>query len=60
MYIQTLTLMLLLSGCGSLAVSGSDVFCDLPTPTVSANDTPQTIIEVDNFLAKRKAVCDAN
>jgi hypothetical protein len=40
--------------------SESNVFCDLPTPTVSVDDTPQTIIEVDNFLAKRKVVCDAN
>jgi hypothetical protein len=50
--------MLLLSGCVSPVTSEINLCNQLPT--VSTQDTTQTIIEVDNFNAKYKALyCNA-
>jgi len=49
--------MLLLTGCGT-TINSVDALCSIPLPTVSEDDTTQTIIEVDNYSAKWRAACD--
>jgi hypothetical protein len=57
---STLILIALLSGCLKTVDYGIDAICSIDPPTVSRNDTPQTIIEVDNFRAKWEAICNAS
>ena len=60
-HLFTLALMMLLIGCqttASLETSQSAI-CTLTLPTVSRLDTPQTILEVDNFSAKFRSACNA-
>jgi hypothetical protein len=51
--------MMLLSGCAGMVISGSAV-CQLEPqlPTVSEEDTDQTILEIDNFNSKFRSACD--
>jgi outer membrane biogenesis lipoprotein LolB len=52
-----LTAMLLLSACASTTTSGTDAICSITKPKLSASDTDETLISVDNYLAKIRAVC---
>jgi len=54
---KLLALMLLLSGCAAGGTSGINAICDIQLPTVSVNDTDQTIIEVDNYSEKVILAC---
>lgn len=54
MWKYTMMFVLLLSACQGAGTSGINL-CD-ELPTVSRNDTDQTIIEVDNFNAKYEAI----
>ncbi|RTL05370.1 hypothetical protein EKK58_08195 [Candidatus Dependentiae bacterium] len=53
---STILVMSLLSVSGCVATSGTDrINLCKELPTVSVNDTDQTIIEVDNFNEKYRA-----
>jgi hypothetical protein len=60
-YLSILSVMLLLQGCvSSTKFETSDINLCGELPSVSVNDTTETILEVDNFNAKYVALyCNA-
>jgi hypothetical protein len=56
--------MLVLSGCATTVMSGrTDVLCGLDAPTFTQVElerlSDQSLEELDNFLEKRRAICEA-
>jgi hypothetical protein len=59
-----LTGMLVLSGCATTVTSArTDVLCGLDTPTFTESElnqlSAQSLEELDNFLERRRAICEA-
>jgi hypothetical protein len=52
-----LIVMLLLSGCVG-TTNSAEAICSIPLPTVSLQDTDQTIIEVDLFSERFRRACN--
>jgi hypothetical protein len=56
--------MLVLSGCATTVTSArTDVLCGLDTPTFTESElnqlSAQSLEELDNFLERRRAICEA-